>query len=67
MRVSRKFNYKNSELLAYEASEVQKCLSEGKTESEHMTWAETLTIMKTLDEIRKQVGVVYPEEKAGQH
>ena len=59
----RKFNYKNSEMLAYEASEVQRCLHGHKLESEHMTWAETLTIMQTLDEIRKQVGVVYPEEK----
>ena len=59
----RKFNYKNSELLCYEANEVQRCLHEGKTESPHMTHAETLTVMKTLDEIRRQVGVVYPEEK----
>ena len=59
----RRFNYKNSEMLAYEASEVQRCLHNKKLESELMTWDETLTIMKTLDEIRKQVGVVYPEEK----
>ena len=59
----RKFNYKNSELLCYEASEVQRCLHEGKKESAFMTQAETLTIMKTLDEVRRQVGVVYPEEK----
>jgi hypothetical protein len=50
-------------MLAYEAQEVQRCLSQGKRESQHMTHAETLTIMRTLDEIRKQVGVVYPEEK----
>jgi hypothetical protein len=62
---SRKFNYKNSELLCYEAQEVQRCLHEGKTESPDMTWDETLTIMRTMDEIRKQVGVVYPEEKEG--
>ena len=63
----RPFNYKNSELLCYEAHEVQRCLHEGKKESPDMTHAETLTVMKTLDEIRKQVGVVYPEEKAGKH
>ena len=59
----RKFNYKNSEMLAYEAAEVQRCLQNNQTESEFMKWDETLTIMRTLDEIRKQVGVVYPEEK----
>ena len=62
----RKFNYKNSELLCYEASEVQRCVHMGLTESPLMTWAETLTIMKTLDEIRRQLGVVYPEEKGQQ-
>ena len=58
-----KFNYDNSEMLAYEAAEVQRCLLHKKLESELMTWDETLTIMRTLDEIRRQVGVVYPEEK----
>ena len=42
---------------------MQRCLHNKQLESEHMTWDETLTIMRTLDEIRRQVGVVYPEEK----
>jgi len=57
------YNYKNSEMLCYEAQEVQRCVAEGKTESASMSQAETLTIMHTLDEIRKQVGAVYPDEK----
>lgn len=49
-------------MLAYEAQEVHRCLAAGKTESAEMTHAETVTIMKTLDEIRRQVGVKYPGE-----
>jgi len=57
-----KFNFKNSEMLCYEASEVQRCVHSGLTESPLMTHQETLTIMKTLDTVRKQVGAVYPGE-----
>ena len=49
-------------MLAYEAQEVQRCVHNHETQSSHMTQAETLTIMKTLDEIRRQVGVKYPGE-----
>ena len=50
-------------MLAYEGAEVQRCLHSGLLQSELMPWDETLTIMRTLDEIRRQLGVVYPEEK----
>ena len=46
----------------YEAAEAMKCMSEGKLESEIMPLDETLSIMKTMDEVRKQWGLVYPTE-----
>lgn len=47
----------------YEATEVVRCLKEGKQESDIMTLQESLEIMRTLDEIRSQWGLVYPSEK----
>ena len=46
----------------YEAMEVTRCLLEGKTESAIMPLDETLEIMKTMDEIRKQINLRYPME-----
>ncbi len=46
----------------YEAIEVGQCLRDGKQESDTMPLDETLAIMKTLDTIRRQVGVKYPME-----
>jgi predicted dehydrogenase len=46
----------------YEASEVMRCLREGKLESETMPLDETLSIMHSLDQIRAQWGLKYPME-----
>jgi predicted dehydrogenase len=46
----------------YEAREVMKCLRAGKPESDIMPLNETLSIMKTMDEIRAQWGLKYPME-----
>jgi predicted dehydrogenase len=46
----------------YEAAEVMRCLRAGKTESEIMPLDETLSIMKTMDQIRAQWGLKYPME-----
>ena len=46
----------------YEAEEVMRCIRAGKTESVIMPLDETLSIMKTLDEIRSQWGLKYPME-----
>ncbi len=46
----------------YEAREVGRCLRAGLTESPHMTHAETLAIMQTMDAIRAQWGLTYPME-----
>ncbi|MDF2612280.1 MAG: dehydrogenase [Clostridia bacterium] len=43
----------------FELQEVIKCLEEGKIESDRMTLQESLEITKTLDSIRKLVGVQY--------
>src|SRR6478736_485658 len=48
--------------LQYEAAEVARRVAEGATESPRMTWADTLGVLRTMDEVRAQVGVVYPGE-----
>jgi predicted dehydrogenase len=48
--------------LQYEAAEVARRVAEGATESPRMTWADTLGVLRTMDDIRAQVGVVYPGE-----
>jgi predicted dehydrogenase len=48
--------------LNYEAQEVMDCLAAGRTESTVMPLDETLAVMRTLDEIRRQWGLKYPVE-----
>ncbi|HSO88049.1 MAG TPA: Gfo/Idh/MocA family oxidoreductase [Draconibacterium sp.] len=45
----------------YEAAHVMKCLDEGKIESDRMTWQTTLDLMETLDRIRIDAGIFFPE------
>lgn len=42
----------------YEALEVARCLRDGKLESPLMPWDETLTVMRTLDAARRQIGLM---------
>lgn len=46
----------------YEAAEVANCLRAGKLESDVLPLAETLAMMRTMDELRRQWGVKYPME-----
>ncbi|MDO4243375.1 MAG: Gfo/Idh/MocA family oxidoreductase [Actinomyces sp.] len=46
----------------FEAAEVARCLAGGRTQSEVMPWRVTLEVMTMLDEVRRQLGVVYPGE-----
>jgi predicted dehydrogenase len=46
--------------LRFEIAEVHRCLAEGLTESPSMQLAETVALMSVLDEIRAQIGLVYP-------
>jgi predicted dehydrogenase len=45
--------------MEYEAAEVNRCLREGLTESPLMPLDETLAVMATMDEIRRQIGLDY--------
>lgn len=47
----------------YEAAEVARCLRAGLLESEVMPLDETLALMQTMDEIRRQWGLKYPMEE----
>ena len=47
---------------SYEAAEFARCLVAGETESPLMPHATTLRVMETMDDVRRQVGVVYPGE-----
>lgn len=49
--------------MQYEAAEVARCVTEGLSESPLMTWQGTLDVMRTMDEIRHQIGLVYPSEE----
>jgi predicted dehydrogenase len=46
----------------YEAEEVMHCLAAGKTESDVMPLDESVELMETMDEIRRQWGLRYPME-----
>ena len=46
--------------MAHEAIEFQRCLAEGLLESPLVPHAQTLTIMRQMDDLRAQVGVRYP-------
>ena len=48
--------------MQYQALEVERCVRAGLTESPKMSLDETVSIMETMDEIRKQTGVKYPGE-----
>jgi predicted dehydrogenase len=45
----------------WEADEAARCLRDGKLESDGLNWEESITIMETMDEVRKQGGLIYPE------
>lgn len=46
----------------FEATEAADCIRSGRTESALMPLDESLAIMRTLDEIRRQIGLMYPME-----
>lgn len=49
--------------LAHEAAHAMDQIRAGRVESDVVTWADTLANMELMDEIRRQIGVVYPEER----
>ena len=44
----------------YQAAAVMNMIDEAKLEHSLMSWDESLSIMVTMDEVRRQVGLVYP-------
>jgi len=60
-------NWSNNEIfdhegLVYQAAAAARSIASGALESELMPLAETVAIMETMDEIRRQVGVSFPGE-----
>ena len=47
----------------YQALEVERCLREGRLESETMPLDESLALMELMDRLRAQWGLVYPTER----
>lgn len=47
----------------YEIEEVGKCIQKGKVESDRLTHHFSLNLMRTMDEIRRQIEVRYPMEQ----
>ncbi|KAL2066405.1 hypothetical protein VTL71DRAFT_2476 [Oculimacula yallundae] len=45
----------------WEADEAGRCLRDGKKQSEGLGWEESLVIMETMDEVRNQGGLKYPD------
>jgi predicted dehydrogenase len=50
--------------LRHQAAEVALCLDDGRLESAVMPLDESVAIMETLDEVRRQIGLVYPSERS---
>ncbi|CAL8349790.1 unnamed protein product [Merluccius merluccius] len=56
-------NFVNSTGLRYEAEEVRQCLLKGLKESPGMSHADSLLLAELEDEARRQVGVVYNQDR----
>jgi len=52
----------NQDALVYEACHLAQLVADGAGESPYMPLDETVSIMETMDEIRRQVGVSFPGE-----
>ena len=57
-----KYNFGNSVGLCFEAAHCRECIIQCKTESPVMPLEESLNVSNILDEVRKQIGVRYPQD-----
>ncbi len=57
------YNYTNSAALMYEAEHVRECLEKGLTESPLVGLDESVLAAELMEKMRKQVGVVYPQDE----
>ena len=48
--------------MQFQAIELERLVAEGQLETDLLPLAETVSIMGTLDDIRRQIGLVYPGE-----
>ncbi len=46
----------------YEVEEVNRCILEGRKQSDIIPWVDTLEIMKIMDGLRSDWGLIYPSE-----
>ena len=46
----------------FQIAEVARCVAEGRTESEILPLAQSVAVLETMDEIRRQLGVAFPGE-----
>ena len=49
----------------YQIHEVEKCLSEGLMQSPKVSWECSLSMIRLMDNIRSQIGVIYPVDSKG--
>lgn len=56
------FNFLHGQGMMYEAAEVRRCLRGGLLESPYIKLDETLILAETMESVRKQVGVTYPQD-----
>lgn len=61
--IRRDFPFPDGQGFEYEIQEVVDCLNQGKLESDVMPLDETLSIMQTMDAIRKKIGLVYDNDR----
>jgi hypothetical protein len=48
--------------MQYQAWELERLVAAGKTGGNILSPAESVSIMETLDEVRRQIGLVYPAD-----
>jgi len=58
----KKTNFDNSMGLAYQCHEVRRCILNGLKESPVVSHKETQLIAEIMESVRKQLGVVYPQD-----
>jgi predicted dehydrogenase len=56
------FSYGEGENFKYEIAHAMECIAAGKTESDIMPLSETLAVMETMDALRAQWSLTYPDE-----
>lgn len=61
-QLDQEINFINSAGLSYEAAEARACILKGMIESPKMTHDMSIILARLEDEIREQLGVVYPQD-----